>query len=130
MRTLSRREGCALMATTLISHLWSERRYEEMIAVARIALELNPRDGQVNIAIGSAYGGLIQAEFADKYPIPILIPEALRPRYWFLCERNQAHFARAEALGWEPDPAFEAPPIAFPLSIPQIARTGAKDVYA
>lgn len=130
MRTLARREGCALMATTVTSHLWSHRRYEETVAVAKSILQLNPRDGQVDVALASAYAGLIQTEFADKFPVPIVIPEALRTRYRFLCRENEAHFARAEALGWQPDPDFEAPPVASPLPIPQIAATGAKDVHA
>lgn len=130
MRTLNRREGCALMATTLIAHLWSQRRYEEMIAVATVVLEINPRDGQVEVALGSAHAGLIQAEFADKYPLPILIPAASRPRYRFLCRRNEAHFARAEAFGCQPDPDFDEPPVASPLPIPQIEKQEQNDVHA
>jgi len=110
MRTLSRREGLALMATTLLEHLLAGRRYEEAIAVADVILEHNPRDGQVMVAQASAYGGLIRARFADRYPMPILIPEPLRPLYWLFQQRNDALFAAAEALGWEPDGEVEPPP--------------------
>ncbi len=110
MRTLSRREGLALMATTVLEHLLVSRRYEEAIAVATVILEHNPRDGQVMVAQASAYAGLIRTRFAARYPMPILIPEALRPGYWLLQQRNNALFAAAEALGWEPDGDFEPPP--------------------
>ena len=110
MRTLSRREGLALMATTLLEHLLGARRYEEAIAVAKVILAHNPRDGQVMVAQASACAGLIRARFAGRYPMPILIPEPLRPHYWFLQQCNDALFAAAEALGWEPDPDFERPP--------------------
>ncbi len=110
MRTLSRREGVALMATTLLEHLLVARRYDEAIAVADVILEHNPSDGQVMVAQASAYGGLIRARFAERYRLPILIPEPLRPQYWLLQQRNNALFAAAEALGWEPDGDFEPPP--------------------
>jgi regulator of sirC expression with transglutaminase-like and TPR domain len=102
MRSLTRREGVALMATTVLEHLLLGGRHEEAIAVARIILEHDPRAGQVMAAQGTAYGRLLEVEFIEKYPIPYLIPEALRPRRLMLIERNVSLFSAAEALGWEP----------------------------
>lgn len=102
MRSLSRREGVALMATTVLECLMHKRRYQEATEVAGIILERDPRAGQVMVMQGSAYGALLQAEFVEKYPILFLIPEHLRSRHLLLCERNNSLIAAAEALGWEP----------------------------
>lgn len=104
MRTLPKREGITLMGATLIEHLVNERRYEKAIGVADAILAHKPRDEQALLWQGTAYGWLIQTEFAAKYPMPFLIPEPARSRYRLLCIRNEALFARAEALGWEPEP--------------------------
>lgn len=115
MRTLSRREAVALMATTVLQHLMTEKRYEEVAAVSRVILPHNPRDVHVLLWEASAYAEMIQREFAAKYPVPFLIPEPARSHYRMLCARNEALFGRAEALGWQPDPTWEPPRIAaFP----------------
>lgn len=103
MRALSPREGAALMATTVLEQVHVARRYAETIAVAQAILDHDPLAGQVMAAQASAYGALILSEFSAKYPVPFLIPEALRPRYRLLCARNETLFARAEALGWQPE---------------------------
>lgn len=51
--------------------------------------------------LATAYAHLIRVEFEDKYPMPILIPPALRPRYLMLAKCNDDAVATAEALGWE-----------------------------
>jgi regulator of sirC expression with transglutaminase-like and TPR domain len=45
MRSLSRREGVAAMALTVVEHLMNRRRFEEAIAVCGIILRHNPREG-------------------------------------------------------------------------------------
>lgn len=112
MRTLSRRESVALMATTVLQHLMFEARYAEAIAASEVILRYNPRDVHVLLWKATACGELVQREFAAKYPIPFLIPEPARSRYRFLTAMNEALLARAEALGWEPDPEWEPPRIA------------------
>lgn len=57
----------------------------------------------------TACGAMVQREFASNYPVPFLIPEPARSRYRFLTAMNEALFARAEALGWAPDPEWEPP---------------------
>lgn len=119
MRTLSRRESLALMATTVLEHLARLGRHREAVRVAAVILEHNPRDAQVMVTQASSYGRLIQNEFASKYPVPFLIPEPGRSRYLFMSAMNEALFARAEALGWEPDPEWATPHIpAYPAAVP------------
>ena len=101
MRTHTRRESVALMATTIAEHLRAEGRQEELIAVCGIILQHNPRDGWVLVVQGSAYGALLSREFEQKYPIPFLIPESLRSRRLVLIERNNSLLQAAEALGWD-----------------------------
>lgn len=101
MRTLTRRESVALMATTVMEHLRAERRQEELIAVCGIILEHDPRAGMVLVVQGSAYGFLLRQEFEQRYPVPFLIPEHLRARRLMLIERNNSLIEAAEALGWE-----------------------------
>lgn len=102
MRSLTRREGAALMATTVLEHLMAENRLAEAIAVARAILDADPRAGQVLVAQASAYGALLHAEFGEKHPDPHLVPEPLRLRRLMLIERNNSLFQAAERLGWEP----------------------------
>ena len=102
MRTLSRREAIAHMANTVVDFLMGQRRYPEAIEVAQVILRHAPRDGYTLVKLGSAYGELIRTEFVDLFPTPNAIPPALQQRYMTLAHQNQAAFAAAEALGWEP----------------------------
>jgi len=101
LRSLTRHEAVAAMATTLLQHLMDSRRFEEAVAVSEIILRHNPRDGLTLANQGNAFCGILQAEFLDKYQSAFLIPLALRPRYLRLLQRNHAAFAAARALGWE-----------------------------
>jgi hypothetical protein len=102
MRTLSRREGAALMATTVAEHLRARGRYEDVIAVCEVILEHDRRAGAVMVMQGSAYGALLHREFEQKYTVPFLVPEHLQARRLRLIERNNSLIDAAEALGWEP----------------------------
>jgi regulator of sirC expression with transglutaminase-like and TPR domain len=104
LRTLTRREVVALMATTVLEFLMSERRFQDAIEVGEIILEHSPRDGLTMVQVGTAYANLMNAELVERYPIPALIPPNLRGRYAMLAGRNQQMFQAAEALGWEPVP--------------------------
>ena len=101
MRTLSKRETVAAMATSVMDFLIDQRRYQEASDVADAILAVNPRDAYAMVKKGSAVGGLMQVEFFDKYPNPALIPPALRARYAALSAANAKAFSDAEALGWE-----------------------------
>lgn len=102
MRTLTRREAVAHMATTVVDFLMSERRFQEAIDVAEVILQHYPHDGYTMVKLGTAYAELMKVEFVERYPIPALIPPGLRSRYTLLAQRNQRAFQAAEALGWEP----------------------------
>jgi regulator of sirC expression with transglutaminase-like and TPR domain len=89
LRTLTRREVVALMATIVVEFLISERRFQEAIEVGETILQHAPRDALTMVQVGTAYGQLMNTEFVERYPIPALIPPALRMRYAMLAQRNQ-----------------------------------------
>ncbi len=101
MRTLTKRETIAEMATTVMDYLLDEHRYQEAIEVADVILAVLPRDAYTMVKKGSAFAGQLQVEFIDKYPNPALIPSTLRPRYQMLAAANEKAFKDAEALGWQ-----------------------------
>lgn len=101
LRSLSRREAIAHMATTVVEHLIGTGRCREALAVSEIILRHSPRDVHAMAKQGHACAMLIETEFTRKYPAPSLIPPLLRGRYLALCARNRAAFEAAEALGWE-----------------------------
>lgn len=103
MRSLGRREGVALMANSLLSHLIDVQSYTEAIEVADVILAHAPRDVWAILKKGTVYGHLIRTEFKDPYPHPFLIPMPQRLRYLTFARRNRELFEAAEALGWEPD---------------------------
>jgi len=102
LRTHTDRETVAVMATTVLDFLASVGRNEEAIKVADAILAVNPKDAYTMVRKGSVIAAMMQAEFRDKYPMPILIPSNLRPRYASLAAANKKAFEDAEALGWEP----------------------------
>jgi hypothetical protein len=101
MRTLSRREAVAHMASTVVDFLMSERRYREAIEVAEVMLRHSPRDGYTLVKLGSACGEIMRSEFIERFPDLNAMPLALRQRFVMLAQRNQAAFSAAEALGWD-----------------------------
>jgi regulator of sirC expression with transglutaminase-like and TPR domain len=102
MRTLTPREGVALLASTVVEHLQAEGRHDEVIAVCGIILTHDSRDAVTMAIQGSAYGALLQREFEQRYPVPFLIPEPLRMRRLMLMARNHSLNAAAQTLGWQP----------------------------
>jgi tetratricopeptide (TPR) repeat protein len=102
MRSLSRREGVAAMALTIVEHLMGQRQFREAVAVLEIILRHNPRDGIAWANLGNAYHRILQNEFLDRYGSHFLIPLQQRANYLMLLQRNHAAFAAAKALGWEP----------------------------
>lgn len=102
LRTHTDRETIALMATTVMDYLIDVGRNEEAIRVADVILAADPKNGYVMVRKGNAIGVMLKSEFNDIYPVPSLIPVALRPRYLALAAANKKAFNDAEALGWEP----------------------------
>ncbi len=102
LRSLTRREAVADMATTVIDYLLSEKRFGDAIEVSEVILRNYPHDTYAMVKEGTAYAGLIDQEYAKRYPTSDLIPPSLLPRYQMLNQRNQELFDAAEALGWQP----------------------------
>jgi regulator of sirC expression with transglutaminase-like and TPR domain len=102
MRSLSRVESVALMATTVVESLMDAGRNREAAEVCDVILQHSPRDGFIMVKKGTAIARMMQAEFIDSYPSPDAIPEPLRQRYRMLAAQNRSSFEAAEALGWEP----------------------------
>lgn len=102
MRSLTKREGVASMATTVLEHLIGQSRFTEALGVSEAILQHAPRDSYTMVKRGTVFGEMMQAEFTRKYRIPALIPVPLRSRYLMLARKNYSAFETAEALGWEP----------------------------
>ncbi len=100
LKTLTRRETLALIATGALDHLLAKGRYEEAIAVADLLIEANPADAYSLTKKGTAYYRLLERDFIRKYPRESDIPPAEMPRAVELQRANQDAFAKAEALGW------------------------------
>lgn len=103
MRALTKTEGVALLATTLLEYLEREARYQDVVGVADLILRANPRDALTMVKRGSAFAHIMQAEFLNKFPSPASIPPNLRSRYLMLAESNRRAFEDAERLGWRPN---------------------------
>lgn len=103
MRSLGRREAVAAMAGLLLDHLLGEARYDDAIQVADVILAHAPSDVYAMLKKATACGHIIRTEFQARYPIPFQIPLPRRPRYLALQRSNDALFAAAEALGWQPE---------------------------
>jgi regulator of sirC expression with transglutaminase-like and TPR domain len=102
MRALTKAEGVALLATTVLDYLERERRYQDVVEVADVILRANPRDALTMVKRGTAFGNMLQAEFHDRFPTPASIPPALQSRYRMLADLNRRAFEDAERLGWQP----------------------------
>lgn len=99
---LTKRESIAVMASTVTEWLMSEGRYQDVIDVADVILEYNPRDVHALLQRGLAHAELLRTEYYERYPTPAEIPSDLWPRYEMLAARNAADFGQAEAWGWMP----------------------------
>jgi regulator of sirC expression with transglutaminase-like and TPR domain len=100
LRALTKRETLVAMAAVVVEADLERQRFQEGIEIADVILEHDPSDVYILAKRGTAFAGLIETEFAQKYPRPVDIPPALRPRYQMLQGRNDSDFAKAEALGW------------------------------
>jgi integrase len=100
---ISRRakQGVGQMVTIVVEYLLVQHRYQEAADTTDAILAVNPHDAFTMTKRGTAFAGLLQTEFIDKYPTPSMIPVPLRPRYRMLAQANAKAFADAEALGWE-----------------------------
>jgi regulator of sirC expression with transglutaminase-like and TPR domain len=102
LRSLSRREGVAAMALTVVEHLIAERRFREALAVTELILRCSPRNGLAWANQGQACFHIMGTEFLARHGSELLIPVPRRAEYLLLLQRNHHAFAAAKRLGWAP----------------------------
>lgn len=101
LKTLTKRESIAHMATTVMEYLMVKGRYQEAITVGYAILDSYPRDGYTMVKMGTAAGEIMQRDFVQKYPRGSQWPlgEAAKFQHWQ--ELNELTFRKATRLGWE-----------------------------
>lgn len=102
MRTLTRRETIAHMATTVMDWSLTRGRYQDAIDIAGVILEYFPRDGYTMVKRGHAFGELLRIECVERFPSRAATPVPIQSRCDHLAANNVLAFGRAEALGWRP----------------------------
>ncbi|MEP7348341.1 MAG: transglutaminase family protein [Sphingorhabdus sp.] len=100
LRTLTKRETIAHMATTVMEYLMVKGRHQEAIAVGSAILDNYPRDGYTMVKMGSAAAEIMQRDFIQKYPRGVPPNETAEYQRWQ--ELNELTFSKAISLGWEP----------------------------
>jgi hypothetical protein len=99
LKTLTRREDLAVMASIVLESEFERKRYRNVIAIADEILKTYPALAVALIMKGQASMGLIADEFQSRYPTPADIPMPLRARYLSLQRNADAAFDRVDALG-------------------------------
>lgn len=102
LRPLSQRESVGVMMSTLMEFYSRQDTGAYRVAVADLALEVNPKDVVAMVHKGSGIYVLLQQRYMRRYPKPSDIPEDMRQDYFSLSQENLKWFAKAEALGWSP----------------------------
>jgi regulator of sirC expression with transglutaminase-like and TPR domain len=101
LRSLSKREAIAVMASTILEYLFEQRRSAEVIGLSELILRYHPNYVEALLSLGSA-AGCLQDDFKRRHPIPGTAPlhESIHVR--MMIKRNRDCFRRAEDLGWLP----------------------------
>ncbi len=108
LRPLSPREAVGVMASTLMEHYAAHKRGDELMAVADMVLNVNPKDTFAILQKANAYYLQLQQRYVSQYPRPVDIPPAMHADFQRLSHENLAWFEKAEQLGWMPqNPAQE-----------------------
>lgn len=102
LKHLTRKETLAVMASFVVEHLITIRKYEQAVAVSNVILEVYPAFGYILAKKGTAYYYQLKTEFISKFPNTSDIPASKRDRANKLNRQNKAAFVQAEALGWRP----------------------------
>jgi regulator of sirC expression with transglutaminase-like and TPR domain len=100
LRPLRPHEAIGVMLSTAMEAAAAKDRQEQRIAIADLALSVNPKDVVAMVHEGAADYLLLQERYVRKYPRPVDIPVSLRKDFQTLSEQNLAWYAKAEALGW------------------------------
>jgi regulator of sirC expression with transglutaminase-like and TPR domain len=102
MRTLSRQETIAHMASTVMEARLNEGKFQDAIDIGTAILEQFPRDGYTLVKRGHAYGELLRIECIERFSSRNAMPPETRTRCDTLAKRNDEDFGKAEAMGWTP----------------------------
>ena len=101
LKTLSRKQGVAVIAWELADHALQKKQYQMAIALSDLILAQYPQFPVALVDRGVAYGGLVDTEFRPKYPRPTDIPRDLLPKYLAYVRNAEASFNRLDMLGWQ-----------------------------
>lgn len=103
LRPLTHEEATALIAVFLVEHHLGRSEFEDAIDVSDALLRHYPTFAYGLVKKGSAYSGLLRRELAGKYARIEDIPAdiKLKADQWY--GQSVAAFAKAEAIGWQPE---------------------------
>lgn len=101
LRSLTRREAVALMATTVMEHAFDQRRFEEVIALCKLIISHSQSDAQTMVVQATACGHMGD-RLRRQHPNPWTAPPIVRAQLLSCIERNIGLIAAAERLGWVP----------------------------
>lgn len=102
MRTLTRRETVAHMASTVMEARLNGGKFQDAIDIGTAILKQFPRDGYTLIKRGHAHGELLRVECIERFPSRNAMPPEVRTRCDSLAKQNDEDFGMAEAMGWTP----------------------------
>lgn len=102
MRTLTRRETVAHMASTVMEARLNEGKFRDAIDIGTAILGQFPMDGYTLVKRGHAYGELLRIECTARFPLRYAMSAEIRTRCDTLAKRNDEDFGKAEAMGWTP----------------------------
>ncbi len=100
LRPLSQRESVGVMLSTLMESYSAADKQASRIAVADLALGVNPKDTVAILHKATGYYWLLHTRYHLKYPTPADIPPDKRKDFERLSRENLVWFSKAEALGW------------------------------
>lgn len=100
LRTLTRREGIAMLAHTVVEHLREQGRIDEVVAVCELILEHHPREVNALLSLASSYGARLES-WRRQHPRPFTARPEQVAYAQGLMKRNAELFSAAEKLGWQ-----------------------------
>jgi len=100
LRPLSQRESVAVVLSELMEYYGQQDQQARRVAVADMALKVNPKDVVAILQKADGDYILIEERYKRRYATPAQIPVDQRQDYARLSRENLELFARAEALGW------------------------------
>lgn len=104
LQPLSKRESIGALLGTLMEFYGDLGKQTHRMAVADMALQLNPKDIVAMLHKGNAYYRLMKSMYLDVYPSQQAIPRAKQAEFAALARGNRIWFQKAEALGWVQPP--------------------------